>query len=258
MDGAATRRRLGATLSHLQPKDASALTTALGAAVGLGLGWWGRQRFGGSGGGVTDSAGRGDGGPQERTAENLNSLADLAGGVAVITGGASGIGFALALKAVESGIHVALADIEPSALEKAEAELADAAAASGVTVYGHVTDCSVDDSVAGLAAAVAQQFPGKPISLLAANAGVGGGGPVMNSPAKEWEWVMGVNLFGVASTIRHFVPGMVEQGKPGAIVVSGQPLSCHAAGAVLRCCAGCACTQLTRSWLAAVHRQPPA
>ena len=257
MDGAATRRRLGATLSHLQPKDASALTTALGAAVGLGLGWWGRQRFGGSEG-VTDSAGRGDGGPQERTAENLNSLADLAGGVAVITGGASGIGFALAQKAVESGIHVALADIEASALEKAEAELADAAAASGVTVYGHVTDCSVDDSVAGLAAAVAQQFPGKPISLLAANAGVGGGGPVMSSPAKEWEWVMGVNLFGVASTIRHFVPGMVEQGKPGAIVVSGQPLSCHAAGAVLRCCAGCACTQLTRSWLAAVHRQPPA
>ena len=81
-------------------------------------------------------------------------------------------------------------------------------------------------------------IPGKPISLLAANAGVGGGGPVMSSPAKEWEWVMGVNLFGVASTIRHFVPGMVEQGKPGAIVVSGQPLSWPTLLAL--CCAAAA------------------
>lgn len=158
-------------------------------------------------------------------------LAALAGGVAVITGGASGIGFALAERAIAGGMNPVLADIEAGAIKDAEAQLANAAAAAGVEVFGHRVDVSDEAAVLGLAGAVAERFPGTPVSLLCCNAGVGGGGAVLSARDIDWDFVLGVNVKGVANCIRAFVPKMLEQGAPGAVVAtSSQDGLCAAQG----------------------------
>ena len=158
-------------------------------------------------------------------------LAALAGGVAVVTGGASGIGFALAERAVAHGMHPVLADIEAAAIEDAQARLADAATAAGVDVFGHQVDVSDNAAVQALAHAVAERFPDKPVSLLCCNAGVGGGGPILSAREIDWDFVLGVNVLGVANCVRAFVPNMLEQGAPGSVVAtSSQDGLCCAQG----------------------------
>ena len=102
-------------------------------------------------------------------------LGVLAGGVAVVTGGASGIGLALVEKAIDSGMHAVIADIEAPAIADAESRLADAASAAGVEVFGHRVDVSSEADVLKLEAAVSDRFPDRPVALLCCNAGVGGG-----------------------------------------------------------------------------------
>ena len=133
-------------------------------------------------------------------------LATLAGGVAVITGGASGIGFALAEQAVAHGLHPVLADIEAGAIADAESRLTNAAGAAGVEVFGHRVDVSSEAEVQALAEAVEDRFPGRPISLLCCNAGVGGGGAVLQARDIDWDFVLGVNVKGVANCVRVLVP----------------------------------------------------
>ena len=148
----------------------------------------------------------------------------LADGVAVVTGGASGIGLALAEKAIEHGLHPVLADIEAAAIASAEERLAGPAEAAGVEVFGHRTDVSSEASVQALGAAVAERFPGKPVTLLCCNAGVGGGGPVLSAKDVDWDFVLGVNVKGVANCVREFVPKMVAgdaAGSRGGHVVPG-------------------------------------
>ena len=158
-------------------------------------------------------------------------LAALAGGVAIITGGASGIGLALAGRAIGRGMSPVLADIEAGAIEDAQAQLADAASAAGVEIFGHRVDVSDEAAVLGLAEAVAERFPGKPISLLCCNAGVGGGGAILSARDIDWDFVLGVNVKGVANCVRAFVPKMLEQGAPGAVVAtSSQDGLCAAQG----------------------------
>lgn len=150
-----------------------------------------------------------------------NAHADLGvlrGGVAVVTGGAAGIGYALAEAALAHGLHAVLADIDGAAIAAAEAQLR-AGAAGGAEVFGLETDVSSEASVRGLAAAVATRFPGRPVSLLCCNAGVGGGG-VLSATGADWERTFGVNVFGVAHCIRAFVPGMLAQKAPGAVVTT--------------------------------------
>ena len=155
----------------------------------------------------------------------------LAGGVAVITGGASGIGFALAEKAVEHGLHPVLADIEAPAIRRAEGRLAAMAEAAGVEVFGHRVDVSDEADVLRLAEAVAERFPGRPIALLCCNAGVGGGGPVLTARDIDWDFVLGVNVKGVANCLRALVPAMLEGGSAGAVVTtSSQDGLCAAQG----------------------------
>ena len=155
----------------------------------------------------------------------------LAGGVAVITGGASGIGFALAEAAVERGLHPALVDIEAEALTAAEARLRPDAQRAGVEVAGFRVDVSASDQVNELADDVRQRFAGKPISLLCCNAGVGGGGPVTTTGDADWAFVLGVNVMGVAHCVRAFVPGMLRQGAAGSVVTtSSQDGLCAAQG----------------------------
>lgn len=155
----------------------------------------------------------------------------LAGGLAVITGGASGIGFALAEKAIAHGLHPVLADIDAPAIAAAEAELADAAQAAGVEVFGHRVDVSSAEDVQALADAVAARFPDRGVSLLCCNAGVGGGGSVIGARDLDWDFVLGVNVKGVANCVRAFVPGMVAGERAGTVVAtSSQDGLCAAQG----------------------------
>ena len=169
---------------------------------------------------------------QANAVDNAHAdLAALAGGIAVITGGASGIGLALAEKAIEHGLHPVIADIEAAAIAAAEERLSAAADAAGVGVFGHRVDVSSEAEVMELAAAVAERFPQRPLSLLCCNAGVGGGGPVLRARDIDWDFVLGVNVKGVANCIRAFVPNMIASDAPGAVVAtSSQDGLCAAQG----------------------------
>lgn len=166
------------------------------------------------------------------TARNAHpDLSVLDGGVAVITGGASGIGFALAEKSISLGLCPVLADIESRAILEAEARLATAARTSDVEVFGFTVDVSQEAEVNALATAVAERFPDRPVNLLCCNAGVGGGGPVLRASDIDWDFVLGVNVKGVANCIRAFVPKMLEHGGAGSVVTtSSQDGLCAAQG----------------------------
>jgi len=132
-------------------------------------------------------------------------MQELNGRVAVVTGGASGIGFALASAFAAEGMKVVLGDIEAPALDDAVAKLES----SGAEAIGVRTDVSDDASVAALAAAAVDRFGA--IHIACNNAGVGGGGLSWEAPLSTWEWVLGVNMWGVIHGIRAFVPILMEQ-----------------------------------------------
>ena len=124
------------------------------------------------------------------------------GGVAVVTGGASGIGLALGRAFAARGMHVVLADIEAGPLDRAAAEL-------GAT--GIITDVSQRPDVDRLAALTLEQF-GR-VDVVCNNAGVSIGSlPTWRYDQRDWEWVLGVNLMGVIHGVAAFVPHLVSQG----------------------------------------------
>ena len=135
------------------------------------------------------------------------------GNVAVITGGASGIGLATAERLVHAGLRVCLADHDEASLEVAVEGLSAAGEA-----FGHATDVSDAASVDRLANAVADRFG--PVSVLMNNAGVGGGGDPLSNP-DGWRRVLGVNLFGVLHGVQRFVPEMVASDRPGLVINTG-------------------------------------
>lgn len=128
-------------------------------------------------------------------------MEDLHNRVAVITGGASGIGLAMARRFAAEGMHIVLADIERPALERAQNELT----ATGAEVLAVPTDVADADSVAQLADATRDRFGG--VNLVCANAGVGSRGlPIAELPLADFQWLLGVNLFGVIHTVNEFLP----------------------------------------------------
>ena len=139
-------------------------------------------------------------------------MKDLKGKVAVITGGASGLGRAMAERFAAEGMSVVLADVEPNALAKAEAEMK----AAGATVIGVRTDVSKAADVEALARRTLDAFGG--VHLLANNAGVAEGGNVWDNTVADWEWVLGVNMWGVIHGVRVFTPIMLAQGSEGHII----------------------------------------
>lgn len=139
----------------------------------------------------------------------MNEFADK---VAVITGAASGIGRALAEHCVQNGMKVVLADVEVAALELAEDEFRSRSA----TVLAVPTDVSKAESVAALAQQTLDNFGA--VHLLCNNAGVAVGGRSWEASLEDWEWVLGVNLWGVVHGIRTFVPQMLKQDEPCHIV----------------------------------------
>ena len=140
---------------------------------------------------------------------SVPTMQDLEGKVAVVTGGASGIGLGLARRFAGERMRVVLADVERDALDKATAELADAFGADDV--LGVLTDVRDDEAVDALAAAAFERFG--TVHVLCNNAGVGVGGLTWTVPADRWRWAVDVNLLGVARGIRAFVPRMIEQGE---------------------------------------------
>lgn len=134
------------------------------------------------------------------------------GDVAVITGAGSGIGRALALRAAASGMRVVAADVEQPRLDETVAMIT----ADGGTAIGVQTDVSVAESVAELAAQAFETFGG--VQLLCNNAGVFSGGLLWERTVADWNWVMGVNLYGIVHAINAFVPRMIAAGHPAHIV----------------------------------------
>src|SRR4051812_7918571 len=129
----------------------------------------------------------------------------LEGKVAVVTGAASGIGRALADRFAAERMKVVLADVEAGALEVAEKELRD----SGAEVLAVQTDVSDPGSVDALARATVDAYGAA--HVICNNAGVGGGGQMQSLTTADWEWVLGVNLWGVIHGMRAFLPILLEQ-----------------------------------------------
>ena len=137
---------------------------------------------------------------------------DLKDKVAVITGAADGIGKALALKGAAEGMKLVLADIDTDKLAKLVNELtADGSAAVGLRV-----DVSRADQVAALADLAYDTFG--EVHLLINNAGVALAKNAWETTPKDWEWVMGVNLYGVTNGLSAFIPRMLAAGKAGHVV----------------------------------------
>jgi NAD(P)-dependent dehydrogenase (short-subunit alcohol dehydrogenase family) len=132
---------------------------------------------------------------------------ELGGKVAVVTGAASGIGLALARRFAREQMRLVLADVEEPALDTAVEELRR----GGAEVLGAVTDVSDAGQVQALADATIERFGA--VHVVCNNAGVGAGGLSWEAPLATWEWVLGVNLWGVVHGIRSFVPLLVEQGE---------------------------------------------
>jgi NAD(P)-dependent dehydrogenase (short-subunit alcohol dehydrogenase family) len=126
------------------------------------------------------------------------------GGTAVITGAASGFGLEASRLAARRGMRVVMADVQADALEAAAAEIRGL----GATVLPFRLDVSKAAEVDALGAATRQAF-GVP-SFVFNNAGVGGGGLIWEHTARDWDWVIGVNLLGVAHGVRVFTPMMLE------------------------------------------------
>ena len=145
-------------------------------------------------------------------------MRDLAGKVAVVTGGASGIGRALAERFAAEGMRLVLADIERPVLDETVAGLRD----RGVEVIGVPTDVTSYDSVAALADAAYAAHGA--VHVLCNNAGVGPpGGLVWETTPNDWRWTFGVNVFGVAHGIQAFVPRMLAAGDEGIVVNTSSP-----------------------------------
>jgi NAD(P)-dependent dehydrogenase (short-subunit alcohol dehydrogenase family) len=139
-------------------------------------------------------------------------MREFAGRSAVVTGAASGIGRALARRCAAEGMAVALADVDEPGLEAARRELAG----EGARAIAVRTDVARAENVEALAAAAESAFG--PLHLVFNNAGVLVSGRAWTLPLSDWEWVLGVNLFGVVHGVRSFVPRMLAHGQPAHLV----------------------------------------
>jgi NAD(P)-dependent dehydrogenase (short-subunit alcohol dehydrogenase family) len=129
-----------------------------------------------------------------------------AGKVAVVTGAASGIGLALAERFAASGLHIVLADVDESGLAAAAAQVGG----KGVDTLTVRTDVSSADSVRALADATFERFGAA--HVVCNNAGVTSVADPWFGPIAAWEWVLGVNLWGVIHGVRAFLPRLIGQG----------------------------------------------
>jgi NAD(P)-dependent dehydrogenase (short-subunit alcohol dehydrogenase family) len=138
----------------------------------------------------------------------------VTGRVAVVTGGAGGIGRAMGETFGRAGMKVVLADVQAEPLEKTVAELRG----DGLEVTGVETDVTTYDSVVALRDATLAAYGA--VHVLCNNAGIGAGaeGKMWEHELRDWEWALGVNVWGVIHGINAFVPTMLAQGDEGHVV----------------------------------------
>jgi NAD(P)-dependent dehydrogenase (short-subunit alcohol dehydrogenase family) len=138
--------------------------------------------------------------------------------VAVITGGASGIGLAAAMRFAKAGMKVCIADIGTERLLAAAAKLSSVARDAETSVMTAAVDVGNIEAVIELETAVATRFGGT--DLLMNNAGIQPGSRMLG-PLANWQQIIGVNLWGVIHGSQAFAPRMIERGKPGLIINTG-------------------------------------
>jgi NAD(P)-dependent dehydrogenase (short-subunit alcohol dehydrogenase family) len=156
----------------------------------------------------------------------VSGLPDLAGKVAVVTGGASGIGKGIAARLAAEGALVVIADIQRDAMEATAAELG---------ALGVLTDVSDPESVADLARAAVEAFG--TVHVVCNNAGIGPLAPVADLTLDDWRWMIGVNLWGVIHGVHTFLPILKANREGGHILntasmaglVAGPRLGAYAA-----------------------------
>ena len=139
---------------------------------------------------------------------------EFTGRVAVITGAASGIGLGLARTAAREGMRVVMADVEQSVLDDAAAEVA----ASGAETLAVPTDVTDPAAVGALADAAFERFGGA--HLVCLNAGVFQAGVSWERTEADWQWVLGVNLWGPIHGVRVFMPRLIAQSEPSHLVIT--------------------------------------
>jgi len=139
-------------------------------------------------------------------------MKDFAGKTAFITGGAGGIGFAMARAFGQRGMKVAIADVEPETCAKAVEALQN----EGISAIGSACDVSDRASLAEAADKTFAEF-GK-VHVLCNNAGVSRAGPIETIASSDWDWVIGVNLKGLVHGLQLFLPHMKAHGEDGHIV----------------------------------------
>ena len=138
--------------------------------------------------------------------------------VAVVTGGASGIGLAAAMRFARLGMKVCIADLGGDRLAEAETKLSSAAPGGGANIMVSAVDVSRLEDVEALEAAVRKRFGGT--DILMNNAGIQPGSQ-MFGPLQNWQRIIGVNLWGVIHGSQVFAPRMIERGRPGLIINTG-------------------------------------
>jgi NAD(P)-dependent dehydrogenase (short-subunit alcohol dehydrogenase family) len=139
-------------------------------------------------------------------------MRELKGRVAVITGGASGIGLATARSLAREGVKLVLADIEQTRLSEAVAGLK----ADGAEAVGIVTDVTDKTSVERLADQAWSRFGA--VHIIFNNAGVAVFGPTQSNTHADWQWIMNVNVWGPIHGVEAFVPRMIEQKQGGHVL----------------------------------------
>lgn len=140
------------------------------------------------------------------------------GAVAVVTGGASGIGLAAAKQLASLGLRVCIADLDADRLARAREAIASVARGGDADVMTSETDVSRVEALVALEAAVAARFGGT--NILMNNAGIGPRSTVLG-PAESWARTLEVNLWGVIHGTQVFLPRMLERGLPGLVINTG-------------------------------------
>lgn len=143
-------------------------------------------------------------------------ITDLNGKIAIVTGGATGIGLALAVELAKEGARVVIASTSKARLDQAAQKVRDEV--EGAVCFPVICDVSSRDSVSALRHAVEEELG--PCDLLFCNAGVTTGGPYLDHRPEDWDWIYGVVLGGAANCIQTFYPRMCER-KAGQIILTG-------------------------------------
>ena len=144
-------------------------------------------------------------------------MRDFKDKVAVITGGASGVGRSLAFALGRRGARIVIGDVDTAAMEAIDTDLA----AEGIDARVAACDVTNLASLENLAAIATEHFGG--VQLVFANAGIGAGesGAMWDYSDKDWQWCFNVNIWGVINTIKAFMPRLVAANEPAHFVVTG-------------------------------------